>query len=164
MAECVKEQGHKFSFVSNGSQSPEYFKRIAPFTDAMMLSYHKAYADPEHFIKVKKENMDYLVNLNLRACFNIAQICAKKMLENKNRKKIGGAVVHISSMFGLVGGPNRTVYSMTKFGLEGLTRGMAVDLSKFNIRTNSVCPTFVETPRAKKYLANKKFRKYVDTN
>ena len=56
MAECVKEQGHKFSFVSNGSQSPEYFKRIAPFTDAMMLSYHKAYADPEHFIKVINES------------------------------------------------------------------------------------------------------------
>ena len=41
---------------------------------------------------------------------------------------------------------------------------MAVDLSKFNIRTNSVCPTFVETPRAKKYLANKKFRKYAMAN
>ncbi len=56
MAECVKEQGHKFSFVSNGSQSPEYFKRIAPYTDAMMLSYHKAYADPDHFIKVINES------------------------------------------------------------------------------------------------------------
>ena len=56
MAECVKEQGHKFSFVSNGSQSPEYFKRIAHFTDAMMLSYHKAYADPDHFIKVINES------------------------------------------------------------------------------------------------------------
>ena len=58
-------------------------------------------------------------------------------------------------MFGLVAGPDRTVYSMTKFGIEGLTKGMAVDLAKYNIRVNSVCPTFVETPRAKKYLSNK---------
>ena len=52
LAELVKEEGHKFTFVSNGSQSPEYFKKIAPYTDGMMLSYHKAYANPEHFIKI----------------------------------------------------------------------------------------------------------------
>ena len=53
---------------------------------------------------------------------------------------------------------------MTKFGIEGLTKGMAVDLAKFNIRVNSVCPTFVATPRAKKYLANKAFKKYALSN
>ena len=56
LAELVKEEGHKFTFVSNGSQSPEYFKKIAPYTDGMMLSYHKAYADPDHFIKVINES------------------------------------------------------------------------------------------------------------
>ena len=43
---------------------------------------------PEHFTKVKKSDMDYIVNLNIKACFNIAQICTKKMLEAKNRKKL----------------------------------------------------------------------------
>jgi len=38
---------------------------------------------------------------------------------------------------------------MTKFGIEGLTRGMALDLAKNNIRVNTVCPTFVETPMVK---------------
>ena len=119
---------------------------------------------PEPFLKVKQSSLNTLLNINTKSAFNMAKLCVDKMLEHKNRKKIGGAVVHISSMFGLVGGPNRTVYSMTKFGLEGLTRGMAVDLAKFNIRTNSVCPTFVETPRAKKYLANKNFKKYAISN
>ena len=119
---------------------------------------------PEPFLKVKQSSLNTLLNINTKSAFNMAKLCVDKMLENKNRKKIGGAVVHISSMFGLVGGPNRTVYSMTKFGLEGLTRGMAVDLAKFNIRTNSVCPTFVETPRTKKYLANKNFKKYAISN
>lgn len=119
---------------------------------------------PEPFLKVKQSSLNTLLDINTKSAFNMAKLCVDKMLEYKNRKLIGGAIVHVSSMFGLVGGPDRTVYSMTKFGLEGLTRGMAVDLSKFNIRTNSVCPTFVETPRAKKYLANKKFRKYAMAN
>jgi len=64
----------------------------------------------------------------------------------------------MSSQLGHVGGSIRSVYSMTKFGLEGLTRGMAIDLAKNNIRVNTVCPTFVVTPMTKKFLKNKKFK------
>ena len=66
LAELVKEEGHKFTFVSNGSQSPEYFKKIAPYTDGMMLSYHKAYANPEHFIKIINESkIETVINMML---------------------------------------------------------------------------------------------------
>jgi len=119
---------------------------------------------PEPFLKVKKKSLETLLNINTKAAFNMAKLCTDKMLKHKNRKKIGGSIIHTSSIFGLVAGPNRTVYSMTKFGIEGLTKGMAVDLAKFNIRVNSVCPTFVATPRAKKYLANKEFKKYALNN
>jgi len=119
---------------------------------------------PEPFLKVKRSSLETLLEVNTKAAFNIAKLCTDKMLKHKNRKKIGGSIIHTSSMFGLVAGPNRTVYSMTKFGIEGLTKGMAVDLAKFNIRVNSVCPTFVATPRAKKYLANKEFNKYALSN
>jgi len=119
---------------------------------------------PEPFLKVKRSSLEILLNVNTKAAFNISKLCTDKMLKLNNRKKIGGSIIHTSSMFGLVAGPNRTVYSMTKFGLEGLTKGMAVDLAKFNIRVNSVCPTFVATPRAKKYLANKKFNSYALSN
>ncbi len=119
---------------------------------------------PEPFLKVKKSSLELLLEINTKAAFNISKLCTDKMLKLRNRKKVGGSIIHTSSMFGLVAGPNRTVYSMTKFGIEGLTRGMAVDLAKFNIRVNSVCPTFVATPRAKKYLAKKKFKKYVLDN
>ena len=47
---------------------------------------------------------------------------------------------------------------MTKFGIEGLTRGMALDLAKNNIRVNTVCPTFAETPMVKKFFKDKKFK------
>jgi len=113
---------------------------------------------PEHFTQVKKENMEYLVELNMKAAFNVAQICSKKMVKLKNRKKIGGSIINMSSQMGHVGGPIRSVYNMTKAGLEGLTRGMAIDLAKDNIRVNTVCPTFIETPMTKKFLKNKKFK------
>jgi NAD(P)-dependent dehydrogenase (short-subunit alcohol dehydrogenase family) len=119
---------------------------------------------PEPFLKVKKNSLETLLNVNTKAAFNIAKLCTDKMLKLKSRKNIGGSIIHTSSMFGLVAGPDRTVYSMTKFGIEGLTKGMAVDLAKFNIRVNSVCPTFVATPRAKKYLDNKEFKKYALSN
>ncbi len=112
---------------------------------------------PEHFTKVKKNNAEYLVKLNTLATFNLAQLCANKMLETKNRKKIGGSIINMSSQMGHVGGPIRSVYNMTKFGLEGLTKGMAIDLAKNNIRVNTVCPTFVNTPMTKNFFKNKKF-------
>ena len=114
---------------------------------------------PEHFTKVKTKNMEYLVKINTIATFNLAQLCALKMIKSKNRKKIGGAIVNMSSQMGHVGGPIRSVYNMNKWGLEGLTKGMAVDLAKYNIRVNAVAPTFVVTPMTKKFLKNKKFKK-----
>jgi|TARA_B110000438_G_scaffold198559_1_gene190060 NAD(P)-dependent dehydrogenase (short-subunit alcohol dehydrogenase family) len=113
---------------------------------------------PEHFTKVKTKNMEYLVKINTIASFNLAQLCTLKMIKYKHRKKIGGAIVNMSSQMGHVGGPIRSVYNMNKWGLEGLTKGMAIDLAKYNIRVNTVCPTFVVTPMTKKFLKNKKFK------
>tara|TARA_Y200000002_G_scaffold307765_1_gene263933 strand:- start:8 stop:775 length:768 start_codon:yes stop_codon:yes gene_type:complete len=114
---------------------------------------------PEHFLKVKTENMEHLVRINTVAAFNVAQLTSLKMLKTKNRKKIGGSIVNMSSQMGHISGPKRSVYSMNKFGLEGLTKGMALELASFNIRVNTVCPTFVVTPMTKKFLKDKKFKK-----
>ena len=114
---------------------------------------------PEHFTKVKTKNMEYLVKINTIAAFNVAQLCALKMIRLKNRKKIGASIINMSSQMGHVGGPIRSVYNMNKWGLEGLTKGMAIDLAKYNIRVNTIAPTFVVTPMTKKFLKIKKFKK-----
>ena len=119
---------------------------------------------PDHFTKIKKEDMDYVVDLNMKAAFHVAQMAAKVMLKSKNRKSRGGSIINMSSQLGKVGAPNRSIYNMTKFGLEGLTRGMALDLAKKNIRVNTVCPTFVETPMVKKFFKDKKFKDSVIKN
>ena len=106
---------------------------------------------PAHFTKVKTKDMEYMVKINTIATFNLAHLCALKMIKSKNRKKIGGSIVNMSSQMGHVGGPIRSVYNMTKFGLEGLTKGMSIDLAKYNIRVNTVCPTFGVTPMISKF-------------
>ncbi len=111
---------------------------------------------PEPFAKIKQESMNYMVDLNLKAAFNVAQLVVKKMLKNKKRT---GSIINMSSQLGHVGMSGRNVYNMTKFGIEGLTKGMGVELARNNIRVNSVAPTFVETPMVKKFFKNNKFKK-----
>ena len=119
---------------------------------------------PDHFTKIKKEDMDYVVDLNMKAAFHVAQMASKVMLKLKNRQSRGGSIINMSSQLGKVGASNRSVYNMTKFGIEGLTRGMALDLAKNNIRVNSICPTFVETPLVKNFFKDKKFKNAMINN
>jgi len=89
---------------------------------------------------------------------NIIAIGRNQSELNSLGKKIGGSIIHMSSQLGRVGCEGRNVYNMNKFGVEGLARGMAVELAEYNIRVNTVCPTFVETPMVKKFFKNKKFK------
>ena len=77
--------------------------------------------------KQQNEFMASLVDLNLKAAFNVAQLVVKKMLKNKKRP---GSIINMSSQLGHVGMSGRNVYNMTKFGIEGLTKGMGVELAK----------------------------------
>ena len=116
---------------------------------------------PESFLNVKKTSLETLLNVNTKSAFNVAQLCANQIIRLKRKQ---GSIINISSIFGLVAGQKRLVYSMTKFSIEGLTKGMALDLAKYNIRVNSVCPNIVLTPRTKKYFSDKKYNKYVREN
>ena len=89
------------------------------------------------FIKINKRDLDDMIAVNLKAVFLISQIFSKKMI----KKKIKGCIVSLSSQLGHIGAYNRSIYCMTKFGLEGLTKAMAMDLGKFGIRVNTVSPT-----------------------
>lgn len=112
---------------------------------------------PQPFVEVDTESLDFVIDLNVRAAFRVAQAAAKTMLAQKTE----GSIVHMSSQMGHVGSPNRTVYCMTKHAIEGLTKAMAVELAPNGIRVNTVAPTFVETPLTKPMLDDPEFREFV---
>jgi NAD(P)-dependent dehydrogenase (short-subunit alcohol dehydrogenase family) len=153
-----KTKGSSKSFVCDVTQVEEFKNILKKISRLDILVNNAGNNRPEHFTEVKQENMEYLTNLNMKAAFNVAQLCSQKMVEAKNRKKIGGSIIHMSSQLGKVGCEGRNVYNMNKFGIEGLARGMAIELAAYNIRVNTVCPTFVETPMVKKFFKNKKFK------
>lgn len=107
---------------------------------------------PQPFVEVSEENLDFLLDLNVRAAFLVSQAAARKMLDDPERASRGGAIIQMSSQMGHIGAPNRTVYCMTKHGLEGLTKAMAVELAPHKIRVNAIGPTFIETPLLRQLL------------
>ena len=153
-----RTKGSSQSFVCDVTRLNEFKTILKKINRLDILVNNAGNNRPEHFTKVKQENMKYLTDLNMKAAFNVAQLSSQKMLEASNRKKIGGSIIHMSSQLGKVGCEGRNVYNMNKFGVEGLSRGMAVELASYNIRVNTVCPTFVETPMVKKFFKNKKFK------
>ena len=80
------------------------------------------------------------------------------MLRDEDRSERGGAVVNISSQLGRVALRDRSVYTLTKHALEGLTKSMAIELAPKRIRVNAVGPTWVETPMTGPALADPDFR------
>src|ERR1700761_1268228 len=112
---------------------------------------------PRPFLDVTEDDYDTITSLNLRAAYFVAQAVAQKMASTGR----GGSIIHISSQMGHVGGQNRTVYCMTKHGIEGLTKAMAIDLAPLGIRVNSIGPTFIETPLTRPFFQNAAFREDV---
>ncbi len=112
---------------------------------------------PEPFVEVKPETLARLLDLNIRAAFRTAQSAVRVM----RRTGTPGVVIHMSSQMGHVGSANRTVYCMTKHAIEGLAKAMAVELAPYNIRVNTVAPTFVETPMTAPMFSDPTFRQFV---
>jgi NAD(P)-dependent dehydrogenase (short-subunit alcohol dehydrogenase family) len=108
---------------------------------------------PRDFLEVTEDDYDAITTLNQRAAFFVAQAVARRMVE-EGRK---GAIVHISSQMGHVGSARRTVYCMSKHGIEGLTKAMAVELAPHGIRVNSIGPTFIDTPLTAPFWQDKAF-------
>jgi NAD(P)-dependent dehydrogenase (short-subunit alcohol dehydrogenase family) len=108
---------------------------------------------PAQFLDVTEQDYDAIANLNQRTAFFVAQAVARRMVEACK----GGSIIHISSQMGHVGGARRTVYCMSKHGIEGLTKAMAIDLAPHGIRVNSIGPTFIDTPLTRPFWDDRAF-------
>lgn len=125
--------------VENAVQkTAEVFGRInALVVSAGIQRYGTATTTPD-------EQWEEVLGVNLKGAWNAARAVIPFLQKEKS-----GAIVNISSVQGLASQPNVLAYTVSKHGLLGLTRSIAMDFATENIRANCVCPGTVDTPMLK---------------
>lgn len=104
--------------------------------------------------QVDEADYDAVLDLNVKAAFFVAQACVIRMIADG----VKGSLIHIGSQMGHVGGPNRSLYCASKWALEGMNKAFALDLAPHGIRSNTIAPTFIETPMTKPFFEDEAFR------
>ena len=112
---------------------------------------------PKPMWDVIEEDYDAVFDLNVKSAFFVAQACAQKMIAEGAQ----GSLIHMSSQMGHVGGPNRSLYCGSKWALEGINKAFALDLAAHGIRSNTIAPTFVETPMTRPFFEDPAFKTHV---
>jgi NAD(P)-dependent dehydrogenase (short-subunit alcohol dehydrogenase family) len=127
-----------------------FFARAHPFH---ILVNNAGTNRPRPFLEVEEDDYEAVMSLNLKSAFFVAQHCARRMIDSGTP----GSLIHISSQMGKVGGANRSLYCASKWGLEGMSKAIALDLAPHAIRSNTICPTFIETPLTRGYFEDPAF-------
>ncbi|HEX6802646.1 MAG TPA: glucose 1-dehydrogenase [Terriglobales bacterium] len=112
---------------------------------------------PENLAEnVREEDFDLTLRVNLKGTFFASQAAGRVMIGQKR-----GCIINMSSQAGFVALPTESVYCMTKAAIAHLTKCLAVEWGKHNIRVNAVAPTFIHTPGTESALADPAFRNEV---
>ena len=127
--------------ISNSSE-------IKKLTDYVLNKYKKidvlinnaGISQTKMFTDITDDDWNLMINTNLYSCFKLTQNCLPNMIHNKS-----GCIINISSMWGQVGASCESLYSITKAGIDAMTKSLAKELGPSGIRVNSIAPGFIDT-------------------
>jgi NAD(P)-dependent dehydrogenase (short-subunit alcohol dehydrogenase family) len=137
--------------VSDFGAIPQFFSSRSGFH---VLVNNAGTNRPKPMMEVSEDDYDAVLDLNLKSAFFVAQACVQGMIA----EGIKGSLIHVSSQMGHVGGPNRSLYCASKWALEGMSKSFALDLATYGVRSNTIAPTFIETPLTKPFFEDEAFR------
>lgn len=144
-AEELKSKGGKAISVPANVTNPEEASKliescVKEFGKIDILVNNAGITQDNLIIRMKKEQWDSVINVNLTGVFLCSQVAFKHMMKQKS-----GSIINISSISGERGNFGQTNYSATKAGIIGFTKSLALEGASRNIRCNAVAPGFIQT-------------------
>lgn len=137
--------------VSDIAAVEAFFASRAPFH---VLVNNAGTNRPKPMWEASEADFDAVMDLNVKSAFFVAQHCAKALIAAGEK----GSLIHMGSQMGHVGGPNRSLYCASKWAMEGMNKAFALDLAPHGIRSNTIAPTFIETPLTKPMFEDADFK------
>ena len=137
--------------ANNYDQVKQYFKSLSNLKKIDGLINNVGIAGPTKYIeKITREEWKNTIETNLNSHFFFTKFAIPLLKKNKS-----GSIINLSSTAGLFGFPQRTPYAASKWAIIGLTKSLAMELGKFKIRVNAICPGSVEGDRMKRVISAK---------
>ncbi|EFL90603.1 3-oxoacyl-[acyl-carrier-protein] reductase [Ahrensia sp. R2A130] len=93
------------------------------------------------FVRMKDEDWDAVMNVNLRAAFQLTREVTHPMMRRK-----GGRIINITSVVGVTGNPGQANYCASKAGMIGMSKSLAQEIASRGVTVNCIAPGFIETP------------------
>jgi NAD(P)-dependent dehydrogenase (short-subunit alcohol dehydrogenase family) len=101
-------------------------------------------------LEARQEDWDFVVGTNLKGAFDVAQEAARAIRTHAR----GGAIINVASILGLRQGSQVSLYAIAKAGVVQMTKQMALELARYNIRVNALAPGYFSTDMNSEFLAS----------
>lgn len=147
----LEEKNFKLEIFKADVSKREDVKKLVEYTIEKygkidILINNAGISEYKLFTDETDEDWDKLINTNLYSAFAMSQEVIPNMVHNKK-----GCIINISSIWGIVGGSLEVLYSISKAGLDGMTKALAKELGPSNIRVNSIAPGMINTKMNSKF-------------